>query len=143
MRRILFQCGAAARRIREDRVVAAVHQRVDIAPRQAARFVPQARMNVQRAAAALTAGHHHLAAILLQDTDGGLIQSGEAHVGDAPRHQRHPVTPLAFGGKSLADLAEEERRLGRRRKPLHIAQPIQQFQEAQCSHQLLQSTALV
>ena len=73
-------------------------------------------MDVQRAAAALSGGHNHLAAVLLQHAHRGLVQPRERDIGDAARHQRHAVAPLAFGGKRLADLAEEEWRLRGRRQ---------------------------
>ncbi len=81
----------------------------------------QARMQVQRAAAALSFRDHHFAAVLLQHPHGGLVEAREGYVGDAPRQKRHAIPPLALGRKGAPDLAEEERRLGRRRQLQQIA----------------------
>ena len=50
---ILLERGAAAGGVGDDGVEAAVQQGVDVAPRQPARFLAQAGVHVQRAAAAL------------------------------------------------------------------------------------------
>jgi len=67
---------------------------------------------VERAATALVRRDRDLAAVLLQHARRRLIQSRETHVGDAPREERHAMPPASLRGGRLADVAEEERRLG-------------------------------
>ncbi len=100
-------------------------------------------MHVQRPAAALAFRDHHFAAIFLQHPHGGLVETGERNIGHAAGQERDPVAPRAAGGKRAADLAEEERRLGRRRERLHISQASQQLENSQCPDQRLEAASFV
>ena len=116
---------------------------VDIAARQLARLVAHAGVHVQRAAAALALRHHHLAAVRLQHAHRGLIQAREADVGDASGQKRHAILALALRRKRAADLAEEERRLGRRRELFADRPAGPAASDAQPAHQRLESADLV
>src|ERR1019366_1277628 len=139
---VLLERRSAARRVGDDGVKAAAQNGVDVAAGELARLSSHPGMKLQRAATALALRHHHLAAVALQDPYRGLIQPRETHVGDAPGEERHALDPLAFRRKRAADLAEEERRLGRRRELLQIAQWAQQLQLSQAAHQRLEAADL-
>ena len=111
----------AARRVGDDGVIAARQEHLDVALRQPPGLPPQPQVHVQRPAAGLPRRHHHLAAVLLQHPDGGLVQAGQADVGHAARQKRHAVPPLALRGKRLPDVAVEEGALDGRRQPLKFA----------------------
>ena len=67
-----LKCRTASRGVRYDGVeVAGREDSVDILLSEDARFVPNARMNVQRTATCLGGRNEHLAAVLLQHARGG------------------------------------------------------------------------
>ena len=127
----------------DDGVVAAAQEGVDVTPGQFAGLLLHARVEVQGAATALARGNGHVAAVLLQHADGGLIEAREAHVGDAAREERHAMAARAFGGERAADLSEKERRLGGGRQLGQVAQPAQQPGGGQRAQQSLQPAGLV
>ena len=140
---ILLEGGPASRGIGDHRVEAAGQHGVDIAAGQLARFLGQARVDVQRAAASLVLRDDHFAAVLLEHPHGGFVQSRKRHVGDASGQESDPVALGAERRKGAAHLAEEERRIGRGRKLLQISQAAQQLQETQGAHQGLHAAGLV
>ena len=98
---------------------------------------------MKRPAAGLSRRDNDLAAVLLQHAHRGFVQAREGDIGDTTCHHHHSVPARSLGGKSLADLAEEKRNLGGRRKRFAITEWPEQFQDTQKTQNLLQPAHLV
>src|SRR5579875_1408841 len=109
--RILLQHRTAARRIRDEIIVAAVEERPHVYLSEFACFIANPGMDVQGAAASLRFGNHDLTTIFRQYSDRSIIQSRERQVCNATSKKRNAVANIAIGSDHLAQTLSEKRLL--------------------------------
>ncbi len=99
-------------------------------------------MRRKRAAAGLSRGDDHLAAVRREHANRGVMQRGKTDLGDAPGKQRHAGAARAHGRIRAAELREKKFAVDRRQQPLAVRKP-EQAENSGCARERLQSRALV
>ena len=124
---VILERGAAARCVHHNRIQPITlnlrRPGCNIRPRQAHRRVMVAHVMVQRAAAALTLGHHNLDPHPRQQPDRRLIDRRRQDLLRTARQQTNAPAPFALRRKHPAPLNRRRRWHMRRRQTQHGAHP--------------------
>src|SRR5262245_57341964 len=102
---IVFEHGAAAGGVRDDRINLARPEDIAVRFRELLRGCCEGGMVMQGATANLGTRDQHLAAVALQDAGGVERGLGEERVAGATGEERYPRTLLALGRQHFGELA--------------------------------------
>ena len=100
----------------DDGVEVAVYDRIHITPGELPRVLFEPGVQVESAAAALSSRHHHLAPVVLEDSNRRLIHLGKIDALHAPREKRHARAPRRFRQREFRELRDEVMSPDRRQK---------------------------
>jgi hypothetical protein len=137
-RRGLAQRRAAAGRVHDNGVDGLGGEGGGVRPRQAPRGGAGSGVGLERAAAALAGGHHHVESVSGEDARRGAVHRPEELGHDAALEERHAPAPLVLGGQQGRQAAALAARRNRRHQLVHLAQALRQ----QGAQQAIEAQAL-
>src|SRR5208283_2525120 len=139
---ILLHGRAATGGVAHDGVELRAEHGVNVDAGLRARHLQEAAMQVQCAAATLTAWDMDLDAVLREHANRGAIQFCKRHTADAADEERHAPAASTFGGIDFAKLAEREIALDARRESVKLGHTHELEQSSPAGH-ALQARALI